>query len=256
VTVATLALCGLVPASASAAASFTQAWGWGVLDGQSQFESCTSSCQAGISGGGGGQLANPFGVAIDSAGNVYVADYNNNRVSSFSSSGAFLETWGWGVSDGLSQFETCTSSCQSGVAGNGAGQFHEPIGIAVDASGDVYVTDYYNNRVEEFTSSGGYIGQFGTAYGPEGISTDSSGNIYVALSGQHRIDKYTATGSFIETWGWGVNDGQNQFETCTARLCHLYLRPGAPRRRRGADEKSVQRGDGLRGQRVRRRPRQ
>ena len=125
----------------SAAGAFIKAYGWGVSDGASKFETCTSTCQAGICGGGAGQLYAPDGVATDSSGDVYVADYFNNRIDEFSAAGAFIKAYGWGVSDGASRFETCTSTCQPGIAGGGAGQLNGPQGVATDPSGDVYVTD-------------------------------------------------------------------------------------------------------------------
>ena len=125
----------------SAAGAFIKAYGWGVSDGASQFETCTSSCQAGIYGGGAGQLDYPYGVATDSSGDVFVADAGNNRIDEFSAAGAFVRAYGWGVVDGQGQFETCTSTCQPGIGGGGAGQFDYPDGVAVDSSGDVYVAD-------------------------------------------------------------------------------------------------------------------
>ena len=80
----------------------------------------------GSSGGGAGQLAYPEGVATDSSGDVYVADDDNERIDEFSAAGAFIKAYGWGVSDSASQFETCTSSCQAGISGGGAGQLDDP----------------------------------------------------------------------------------------------------------------------------------
>jgi hypothetical protein len=71
-----------------------------------------------------------FGVAVDSAGYVYVADYYNNRIQKFSSTGTFLAKWG--------------------AYGNGDGQLKNPIGVAIDSAGYVYVSDYYNNRIQKF----------------------------------------------------------------------------------------------------------
>ncbi len=112
-------------AAASADVSFTKAYGWGVLDGAGQFETCTSTCQQGTGGGGAGQLSftptvtfgTIAGVAIDSSGDVYVADEFDNRIDEFSAAGAFIKAYGWGVVDGASQFETCTTTCQSGDRG-------------------------------------------------------------------------------------------------------------------------------------------
>src|SRR5579884_3717683 len=96
--------------SASADISFIKAWGWGVSDGMGHFEMCTTTCYSGIAGGGAGQFQNPGSVAIDPSGDVYVADAVNYRIDEFSSAGAFIKAYGWGVSDGQSKFETCTSS--------------------------------------------------------------------------------------------------------------------------------------------------
>ena len=237
--------------------SFTKAYGWGVVDGASQFETCTSTCQAGIPGGGAGQLDDPDGVATDSSGDVYVADHSNDRIDEFSAAGAFIKAYGWGVSDGASQFETCTSTCQPGIAGGGAGQLYNPRGVATDSSGDVYVADSSNSRIDEFSAAGAFIkaygwgvidgasqfetctttcqagiagGGAGQLYDPTGVATDSSGDVYVADAGNDRIDEFSAAGAFIKAYGWGVSDGASQFETCTS-TCQAGI---AGRRRRAA----------------------
>src|ERR1700678_2611407 len=66
-----------------------------------------------------------------------------------SASVSFTKAYGWGVSDGAIQFETCTSTCQPGRGGSGAGQLDYPEGVATDSSGDVYVADYANERIDE-----------------------------------------------------------------------------------------------------------
>jgi hypothetical protein len=83
-----------------------------------QFETCTSTCLYGLAGGGAGQFNSPFGVAVGPTGDVYVADTYNNRIDEFSAAGAFIKAYGWGVRDGASQFETCTSSCMAGHGGD------------------------------------------------------------------------------------------------------------------------------------------
>ena len=62
--------------------------------------------------------------------------------------------WGRGVSDGQLQFEICTSSCRTGLYGARDGQLAEPSGVGVGGSGDVYVADGENARVEEFRRQG------------------------------------------------------------------------------------------------------
>jgi len=213
-------------AAASADVSFTRAWGWGVSDGASQFETCTSTCQQGLFGGGAGQLSNPYGVATDSSGDVYVADEANNRIDEFSAAGAFIEAYGWGVVDGASKPETCTSTstCQAGIAGGGAGQLSNPTGVATDSSGDVYVADHDNDRIDEFSAAGSFIEAYGWGVSdgaskfetctststcraaipgggagqlslPFGVATDSSGDVYVADSADERIEEFSAGGA-------------------------------------------------------------
>jgi DNA-binding beta-propeller fold protein YncE len=81
----------------------------------------------------GGRLGLPFDAALSPSGNVlYVSEINNNRVSEFDpATGAFLGSWG--------------------SLGTAHGQFNEPMGLAVDAAGNVYVNDYGNDRIEVFT---------------------------------------------------------------------------------------------------------
>ena len=77
-----------------------------------------------------GQFKNPLGVAVDSSGNIYVADADNYRIQKFTSDGGFITKWG--------------------SNGTGDGQFHEPIGVAVDSSGNIYVADSGNDRIQKF----------------------------------------------------------------------------------------------------------
>ena len=80
---------------------FISTFGWGVLDGKAQFEICSApkTCQAGIYGTDDGQFMNPFGVAVASNGNVYVAD--GDRIQEFTWSGTYLSKWGtWGTGNG------------------------------------------------------------------------------------------------------------------------------------------------------------
>lgn len=151
--------------------------------------------QWGGPGSAPGSFSVPFNLAVDSLGNVYVADAGNNRIQKFSSSGDLLTYWG--------------------SLGTGPGQFDWPQGIAVDISGSVYVTDVFNHRVERFTSSGLYLGEwgyFGSANGafayPAGVATEPHlfGYVFVAEpysgldSSNVRIQRFTSTGSFVSKW--------------------------------------------------------
>jgi DNA-binding beta-propeller fold protein YncE len=121
-------------------------------------------------GEGAGELGlQPEGIAINQgSGDVYIADTQNNRVEQFSGVGSFIRTWGFGVSDGVSEaFQICEAApCFGGRGGGGGGQFSEPLGIAVDNSaglshGDVYVEDRFNHRVDRFGPEGQFILAFG-----------------------------------------------------------------------------------------------
>jgi len=119
--------------------------------------------QFGATGTGAGQTTNPRGIATNpTTGHVYVADLGNQRISEFTAWGTFVKAWGWGVADGsTAAFQTCTVTCFKGLNGNGAGQFSNPLGIAVDSSGNVYVAELTNHRVQKFNSSGNFLLMFG-----------------------------------------------------------------------------------------------
>ncbi len=170
----------------------------------------------GSKGTGGGQFSWPEGVAIDSSGNVWVADSANNRIQELSSTGTFTLAVGWGVKDGKAEAETCTASCQAGISGSGNGQLSGPTGAAFSGS-NVYVSDYGNNRVDEFSTAGAYVSKFGSKgsgtgqfEGPYDIATESTnGDLYVADSGNDRVQKLSATGTFLLTFGSkGSGNGQ------------------------------------------------
>jgi uncharacterized repeat protein (TIGR01451 family) len=103
-----------------------------------------------------------------------------------------------------------------GSVGTADGQFIDPRGIATDSSGNVYVVEYGNQRVQKFTSSGSFVtkwGSYGRGEGqfihPWGIAADAAGNIYVSDIGNKRIEKFSSSGTFLAQWGnEGTDDGQ------------------------------------------------
>jgi len=84
----------------------------------------------GVWGAGNSQFNFPSDVALDAAGNVYVADALNHRIQVFDGTGRLLTKWG--------------------EEGTGDGQFDSPRGVAVNSAGDIYVADQNNDRVQRF----------------------------------------------------------------------------------------------------------
>lgn len=134
------------------------------------------------------QFTYPRGIAVDSAGTVYVADASNHRIRKVMSTG---------------EVTTLAGSSQGFSDGDGAAaQFNSPYGIAVDAWGTIYVADAGNNRIRKITPEGvvstlagstyGLVDGTGTAakfYNPSGIAVDASGTLYVADTYNDRIRK-------------------------------------------------------------------
>jgi DNA-binding beta-propeller fold protein YncE len=230
---------------------FVRAWGFDVRPGGGkEFEVCTKAtgCRPGEPGGHAGQLGFPGGVAVDGSGNVYVTDPLNNRVSQFTTEGAFVRAFGFDVVPGGGKgFEICTpvTGCKRGIAGGRAGQLDRPAYVASDGARSIYVTDEANNRVNQFTTAGAFVrawglnvrprgtkgfevcttatgcrpgepgGRAGALRNPDGVATDGAGNVYVA-DANFRVSQFTTAGAFIRAWGFGVRPGGGKgFEICT-----------------------------------------
>ena len=136
---------------------------------------------------------NPYGVAVDSSGYVYVGDQNNNRIRKISPAGVVTTLAG--------------SSVGSNDGTGTAAQFDSPYGVAVDSSGYVYVADGRNYRIRKISPDGmvttfagswqGDADGTGTAAQfrePYGVVVDSSGYVYVADFGNNRIRKIDPDG--------------------------------------------------------------
>ena len=147
----------------------------------------------------------PKGVAVDGSGNIYVADDINHRIRKISPTGIVT---------------TLAGSTSSNTDGDvSVAKFNRPMGITVDASGNIYVADTGNHRIRKITSAGevstlaGSTGGFGEGVGsdarfsePTGVALDASGNIFVADVKNERIRKVTPSGA-VTTFAGGYVPG-------------------------------------------------
>jgi sugar lactone lactonase YvrE len=166
----------------------------------------------GFSGDGGpansAQLTNPWGIAIDGSGNLYIADFTGSRVRMVNSVGIISTIAG----NGSSGYGGDNGPATSAVLAN-------PSDVAVDAAGNVYITDTYNDRIRKVntsgvittiagTSLGGYSGDGGLATAaeisnPSGIEIDATGNIYFTDSGNNVVRKINTSGIITTVAGNG-----------------------------------------------------
>jgi DNA-binding beta-propeller fold protein YncE len=159
-------------------------------------------------GRGPGQFDFADGVSVDPAGNVYVADRENNRVQKFTWDGRHIASLGRNGGDGS--------------LGTGPGELSGPFSVATDGWGDVYVVDSRNNRVQKFDSTGRFLRMWGRNGGdgsrgslpgelayPRGIEVDRWGTIYVSDHDNHRVQKFTRDGELLAVWGRNGGDGSS-----------------------------------------------
>ena len=148
-----------------------------------------------------GRFDRPTGIAVDTEGNVFIADTNNGRIEKFSPAGTYLTSMG--------------------IKGSGYGQLAEPNGIAVDRADNIYVADASKHVLEKLAPNGTVIAEWkGPApgfYGPRRIAIGPDDSIYVVDQGRTRIVKFSPDGELLTAWGSkGKGDGQFDDPTSVA----------------------------------------
>jgi hypothetical protein len=237
----------------SPSGAFERLWGRDVIRsgapgdlGSTFFEICTIAANCQSSGGDGaggipglGFNGGPRGIAVNqTTGNVY-ASSGNSRIFEFDADGNFIRLWGWDVvrtggvgNVSTNAFEICTvaADCITGDSGDSGGQLSSASGnnLLIDSSGNVWVPDAGNRRIQEFDSSGNFIAAYGhnvdalggggglerctsTAVGacragtsgagagqfsannPASIAFDSGGSLYAIDAGNRRVQRFDPT---------------------------------------------------------------
>jgi sugar lactone lactonase YvrE len=195
----------------------------------------------GSQGSGNGQMQVPDGIAVDAQGNVFVVDWGNSRVELFgygplappptltpTSTPTFTITQtpnpSWTATSTATSTFTPTSTNSptmtptavhpfltqwgDGFCESAPASFCLPYGLATDATDNIYVADFTDNRIDKFTSGGTYVTAFGSGYsgnatfnGPCGLALDTSGNIYTTNEISYQVIKTDSAGSTLAIWG-------------------------------------------------------
>src|SRR5208337_2814934 len=165
------------------------------LDANGNISTVAGSGTAGFAGDGAAasaaELNQPAGVAVDSAGNLYVADQGNQRIRKVDTGG---------------NISTVAGNGTAGFGGDGAAataaELNQPVGVAVDSAGNLYVADQGNQRIRKVDTSGNIstVASISNA----GVAVDSAGNLYVADQGNQRIRKVDTGGNISTVAGNGT----------------------------------------------------
>jgi sugar lactone lactonase YvrE len=177
-------------------------------------------------------LRSSDGVAVDATGNLFIADYE--QIRQVGTNGTITTVAGYGL---------------PGYSGDGgaatSASLNYPAGAAVDASGNLFIADFYNDRIRKVDANGiittvagngtqGYSGDGGPATSaslnyPEGVSVDEIGNLFIADAGNNRVRKVDAKGVITTVAGNGTygysGDGRAATNARLSQICGVAVDP-------------------------------
>jgi sugar lactone lactonase YvrE len=155
------------------------------------------------------ELSDPFGVAVDAIGNLFIADTDNQRIRKVGTNG-IITTVAGGGKNGLGDGGAATNA-----------ELNGPVGVAVDAAGNLFIADSSNARIREVgtngiittvagNGTGGFSGDGGAATNaelayPDGVAVDATGNLFIADEVNERIRKVETNGIIYTVAGNGTN---------------------------------------------------
>jgi sugar lactone lactonase YvrE len=192
--------------------------------------------QAGDPCGDDGEFKEPMDIEFDSSDNFWVLEVGNHRLQKFDQHGTFISKFGTPCTmnsagtapTGGVNGDLCNTSA-SGAVVAGDGQFYSPKDFAIDPSGNIWVADTNNNRIQKFDSSGNFLLKFGSEgcqtiqndgsitgdthngkfCNPVSLDFDSSGKVYVADHNNRRIQQFDSSGTYLTSFGsYGTTDGK------------------------------------------------
>jgi DNA-binding beta-propeller fold protein YncE len=177
----------------TSAGVFVRAWGWGVTDGKAESEVCTTTCLPGLSGTSPGEFETPVAIAVDNSaggeGDVYVAEYAgfespDSHVQKFTKGGVLVKSWG--VEGRLGE----------GPLTNGEA-FFAIGGLDVDGLGNLWAGTPAGTF--EFAQPDAFVQRLSTGGSPIGLALDAFGDLYAANPGEQEIHKFEANGTELGT---------------------------------------------------------
>ena len=204
-----------------------------------------SNSRYGYSGDGGpainASLNEPFGVAVDASGNLFIADSGNNVIRKVDPNGIITTVAG--------NYSTGESHGGDGGAATNA-SLYNPCGVAVDAAGNLFIADTFNGRIRKVDTNGiittvagngtnGYSGDGGAAtnaslYNPDGVAVDATGNLFIADSANGRIRKVDTNGIITTVAGDGYVERRRSATNASLVPVWLWTPPATCSLRTGA----------------------